>query len=238
MRHVDQAEFFGCGRMHVDRTPFVSGTELSILMRLISVFEVHSVLEIGVNRGATARRILDACPSVKSYTGVEIRHNAFRLSHSYQVREHPSDAEVARFVIRDPRFTLHLSDKGSGDFKGRASYELVFIDGNHAYQWVKHDTALAKRHNPRVIVWHDYGNIGDVTKAVHEEGGAIHVKGTSIAFDLLRGSGDPKLPEVCACTENRSIRLSNGTLWDGTVLRGVRQRAALPCSQEETAWTR
>lgn len=223
MRHIDQRIFFDRCRTPLNRTKFVAGVELSVMVRLIHSLEIESVIEIGVNRGGTARIILENCPSVKAYTGVDIRYDSYRSSRHWQLREHPSDAEVARFVIHDPRFRLYLLDRGSADFKGSGRYEFVFIDGNHDYRWVKHDTALAKRQKPRVIVWHDYGNIGDVTRAVHEEGGATHVKGTSIAYKLYCDEA-PKLlaAQPCnACVVNRPIRLANGTTWDGTALRGV-----------------
>jgi hypothetical protein len=63
--------------------------------------------------------------------------------------------------------------------------DLVFIDGNHDYEWVKHDTDLALRLGAKIIVWHDYGTEPGVTRAVDELGeGVVRVLGTRIAFKI------------------------------------------------------
>jgi predicted O-methyltransferase YrrM len=51
-----------------------------------------------------------------------------------------------------------------------APFDLILIDGSHAYPYVKCDSMNALKHiRPGgTIVWHDYGAIPDVSKAVDE----------------------------------------------------------------------
>lgn len=65
-------------------------------------------------------------------------------------------------------------------------FDFIVIDGCHHYSYVKHDTACAVRHITRggIIVWHDYGYIEDVSRAVDELAGRASIKviqGTRLA---------------------------------------------------------
>ena len=68
---------------------------------------------------------------------------------------------------------------------GRAG--LVFVDGSHAYDYVKADTDTAFRlvADKGVVIWHDYGVWEGVTRALEEieagrQLGLRHVRGTSL----------------------------------------------------------
>ena len=68
-------------------------------------------------------------------------------------------------------------------------FDLVFIDGNHHYKYVKKDTENALRFlKPGgIIAWHDYGMIEDVSKVVDETAKKIKVKiirGTRLAVGV------------------------------------------------------
>ena len=49
-------------------------------------------------------------------------------------------------------------------------YDMVFIDADHSYEWVKKDTEFAVKCEPKVIAWHDYTNHrdGQVTEYLDE----------------------------------------------------------------------
>ena len=51
-----------------------------------------------------------------------------------------------------------------------APFDLILIDGSHDYPYVKSDSLNALKHiRPGgTILWHDYGSIPDVSKAVDE----------------------------------------------------------------------
>jgi hypothetical protein len=195
VRTIRKGDFFASNLYPLWGSGFVSAMELSAIGRLIEAMGVKSVLEIGVNRGATAKVLLNAFPQLDAYTGIEITLGSLRSMRSWQVGERSfGDNEAGSLALHDPRFKLHMSPRGSGDFHATRDYDLVFIDGNHSYDWVRSDTALAKTMNPSVIVWHDYPNLGDVVRAVNKEPEAVHVQGTRIAFSILRGElvGSPR----------------------------------------------
>jgi hypothetical protein len=69
----------------------------------------------------------------------------------------------------------------------------VFIDGDHGYRGVMHDTMLAKAvvRPGGLILWHDYHDLGtvDVREALHDLAGSgqtiWNVKGTWIALQRV-----------------------------------------------------
>ena len=84
-----------------------------------------------------------------------------------------------------------LGDSAKFDFQpyyGKCG--IVFIDGSHAYDYVKNDTKVALRlvTNPAIIIWHDYQSCwADVVKYLGElylSGGIFaglkHIEGTSL----------------------------------------------------------
>jgi hypothetical protein len=83
-----------------------------------------------------------------------------------------------------------FGDSASFDFSPyKNSCSLVFIDGSHAYEYVKSDTYatmdMIKRSG--VIIWHDYGIWEGVTKALEEieskeKYGLKNIKGTSLVY--------------------------------------------------------
>ena len=66
---------------------------------------------------------------------------------------------------------------------------LVFVDGSHAYDYVRKDSETASRlvRSRGVVLWHDYGVWPGVTQAIEEleatrRLGLIHIRGTSLVF--------------------------------------------------------
>jgi predicted O-methyltransferase YrrM len=65
-------------------------------------------------------------------------------------------------------------------------FDLIFIDGSHYYEYVKSDTrnALACLSAGGLVVWHDYGMIEDVSRAVDEvasDVSVVAIRGTRLA---------------------------------------------------------
>jgi len=70
---------------------------------------------------------------------------------------------------------------------GRAG--LVFVDGSHAYDYVRKDSETAMRlvRPGGVVLWHDYGVWPGVNQALEEIDarlglGLVHIAGTSLVF--------------------------------------------------------
>jgi hypothetical protein len=83
-----------------------------------------------------------------------------------------------------------LGDSAAFDFSPyQASCSLVFVDGSHAFDCVMSDTraAMDLAIGGGVVVWHDYGIWGDVTRALdelerRESFGLRHISGTSLVY--------------------------------------------------------
>jgi len=89
---------------------------------------------------------------------------------------HRNERLVSEQVNGDKRFTLikKMSDDAALDFE-HESIDMVFIDGNHSYEYVLHDmenwTPLVRKGG--IVAGHDYtqnpqSKYFDVQKAVHE----------------------------------------------------------------------
>jgi hypothetical protein len=88
------------------------------------------------------------------------------------------------------RITQLLGDSATFDwspYDGRAA--LVFVDGSHAYDYVRKDSETALRLVAKggLVLWHDYGRWEGVSRALDEleaerKLGLRHVRGTSLVF--------------------------------------------------------
>jgi predicted O-methyltransferase YrrM len=70
------------------------------------------------------------------------------------------------------------ADSTTADWKEFGSpFDLILIDGCHDYPYVKSDSASAIKHlRPGgIIIWHDYGQFADVSRAVDEFAREVHI---------------------------------------------------------------
>ena len=171
---------------------FMNPGELEALIALVRSVHPKAVLEFGVNEGRTAKAILDNVPGIESYQGIDVPLG-YIPTKAVQIHEVP--AQPAHLVKADPRFELILRPHGShdlnpGDLK---PCDAVFIDGDHSFKGVMHDTMLARKlvRPGGIIVWHDYHDLGtvdvrDVLDEFHKAGDDIvHVEGTWLAFQMV-----------------------------------------------------
>ncbi|MGM0665635.1 MAG: class I SAM-dependent methyltransferase [Thermodesulfobacteriota bacterium] len=90
------------------------------------------------------------------------------------------------------RITQLFGDSAEFDFSSyEGRFDLVFVDGSHAYEYVLKDseTALRLRNTEGIIIWHDYGVWEGVTRALEEleertGAGLYHIYGTSLVVCL------------------------------------------------------
>jgi predicted O-methyltransferase YrrM len=73
----------------------------------------------------------------------------------------PKFADVIGFYSNDKPNIIHLEgDSLTFDYKGlNKKFDLIFIDGNHTFEYVKEDTANVFKHlmhDNSIVVWHDY----------------------------------------------------------------------------------
>lgn len=170
---------------------YMTPVELAALAALVRSVSARGVMEIGCNSGRTAALLLRECPTIEHYLGVDVLPG-YTFANKVQSKEVPDDPGI--WASGDDRFTLWLSKRGSRDIApGPASFDVVFIDGDHSEEAVTLDTELARACVPPggLIIWHDYHNLETVDvrrvlDAQYAEGRKIqHVAGTWLAFERV-----------------------------------------------------
>ncbi len=174
----------------------VTAYELTVLCQLSRRFHPAKVFEFGTFDGRSSVNLLLNSPEAHLYT----------LDLPPDVRTLPEEAKVGERLRRpefEGRYTQLFGDSRTLDFSPYAGQmDLVFIDAGHEYEFVKSDTDRALElirpakdgQGAGVIVWHDFGQIPGVTRAVEElyasgkaPGELVRIRQTSLALCLPRG---------------------------------------------------
>jgi predicted O-methyltransferase YrrM len=164
--------------------------ELEIIVALIRAAERRDiVVEIGLAEGRTAKAVLRELPDVRRYIGVDTDPDYRTKLPGQWTERSPSPGYLA---LDEPRFDRWLRPRGSLDLT-RDDFppvDVVFIDGDHSCEVVRHDTDLARAivRPGGVIIWHDYQNggveVAPVLELDQQDGHAIcHVENTWLAFE-------------------------------------------------------
>jgi hypothetical protein len=171
--------------------------ELAILAQAVAAIPSGSiVVEIGTFDGRTTLNLAINAPEARVFT-LDLPPDEgalYALAHGErQYVDKPQPG--ARFRACDPgwqaaagRITQLLGDSATFDwtpYAGRAG--LVFVDGSHAYDYVRKDSETAMRLVAKggLVLWHDYGRWEGVNRALEEleaehRLGLRHIAGTSL----------------------------------------------------------
>jgi hypothetical protein len=177
----------------------VNLAELGVLAQAAAAMPAGAlIIEIGTFDGRTTLNLAVNAPDARVIT-LDLPpadHAAFALAPGErQYVDKP--APGARFRAAPPpwsaaaqRITQVLGDSATFDwspYRGQAG--LVFVDGSHAYDYVRKDseTAFGLIGPGGMVLWHDYGRWEGVTRALDEleaerRLGLRHVRGTSLVF--------------------------------------------------------
>jgi predicted O-methyltransferase YrrM len=168
---------------------YMNDGELDLLVGLFAGVTPKAVLEFGVNTGITARAILENISGIEHYQGIDLEPGGITTLPGQWAEVSRNPGQLA---LPDKRFELILRPHGSFDLrpKNLISADAIFIDGDHSYGAVMHDTRLAYDliREGGIIVWHDYLNpTVEVTQALNDlmtrEGHRIyHIEGTWLAY--------------------------------------------------------
>jgi predicted O-methyltransferase YrrM len=136
--------------------------ELEIIVALVRMAKQHRVMvEIGLAAGRTAKTVLREIPYLERYIGIDTDPNYKPKLTSQLTERHPIPGYLA---MDDPRFDRWLLPKGSLDLvpDDFPPIDIVFIDGDHSSDVVRHDSNLARTivEPGGIIIWHDYHNGG------------------------------------------------------------------------------
>jgi len=187
-------KLFGDGSFKGRIPPFV-GYDIEPLIAFSRTFRPETVIEIGIQRGATARCILDNSPWIKTYIGIDITPNSTTPLPVQQAEIPPVAGELVR---ADSRVKLMVTPNGTRDIRPSdlPKADLIFIDGDHSYDGVLLDTALARQSAKpgAIICWHDFGNryVPSVSAAINAMNAAENdriflVEGGTLCFQFHRG---------------------------------------------------
>lgn len=182
-----------------DRTPEVSlsTAEILVLAAMAKFMQSKRILEIGTFDGNTTLNLAANSPSDASVTTIDLPPS-WNGKLMVEVPKSMFNVTSRSEVGRQFRATEY-SDKMNQVFGDSSTinwrdlpipFDLVFIDGCHYYQYVKLDTQNALIHLKRggLLVWHDYGIIEDVSRAVDETAERIRVsaiRGTTLAVGFV-----------------------------------------------------
>jgi len=129
-------------------------TDLMLLGGLAAGIEDCAYFEIGTWRGESVATVASRAKSCHTLclSDEEMRNKGM----------HRSTIESHRLFSRELDNVIQLSgDSRSFDFQGlHQKFDLIFIDGDHHYDFLKSDTEKVFRylvHENSIVVWHDYG---------------------------------------------------------------------------------
>lgn len=123
--------------------------DVVMLMKIIACAAPMRMLEVGSYRGFTALMMAKHAPAGAAIVAVD-REPA----HGEAYRDTPQAAMIERRTceIESAAFAQDAPN----------SYDLIFLDADHGYDAVRHDTELLLPllAHDGLFVWHDYGNWG------------------------------------------------------------------------------
>lgn len=151
-----------CKSLFEDGTQSIEG--LYFLVSLAQALDAHRVFEFGTFTGVTAYTLAMNVPQSTVHTldlpaGGLPTLNVEKEDKGYI----PSNSRTRAFdgTMEATRIVQHEGDSARFDFsEWNSSFDLVYIDGAHSYDYVASDTKHAfdmVRRSSGAIIWDDYG---------------------------------------------------------------------------------
>jgi predicted O-methyltransferase YrrM len=130
--------------------------DMRVALALFREHKPKRILEFGVNEGSTAAYLLQHCPFIELYVGVDLIPERFPMRGIV-----PKKAGWR--VGDDPRYESVLTDETVADFLRKiadyGTFDAIVMDANHEDWATQRDTeACATVMRPGGLwLWHDYG---------------------------------------------------------------------------------
>jgi len=127
-----------------------SPADLALIKGLCKSVPNCKYFEIGTCRGESVVNVADVCSL------------CYTLDLNPKDVNDKTEAELIGFFSKkDARIKQLYGDSRTFDFAGlNQKFDVVFIDGNHHYEYVKGDTENVFEHllhENSIVIWHDYG---------------------------------------------------------------------------------
>lgn len=154
---VDINNFLSNSTETLNHFAFLDGgsmpTDIALLKSLSKRFDKCKYFEIGTWRGESVVNVAEVAD--ECYTLCLSKKELLSLGFSERY------ADLHGFFSKDKDNIKQLTgDSTNFDFEGlNQKFDLIFIDGNHHFDYVKQDTINAFKHlihDKSIIVWHDY----------------------------------------------------------------------------------
>ena len=149
----------------------VSLLELIVLSRLVRERSPAAIFEIGTFNGRTAVTLAENAPESTTVYTLDLPRDApTSLPILSGERKYVDKSQSGDWVRGSPhagKVRQLFGDSATFDFS-HYKVDLVFVDGSHAYDYVISDSrrALSMLRPGGMIVWHDYAEWDDVTRAL------------------------------------------------------------------------
>ena len=128
-------------------------TDIALLKSLSKKFKNCKYFEIGTWRGESVINVAEISEECYTLNLSEIEMQEKGLSKQY--------GDLLGFFSKGKNNITHLHGNSLNyDFKAiNRKFDLIFIDGDHHYEYVKNDTEKIFKHlmhDNTIVVWHDY----------------------------------------------------------------------------------
>ncbi len=177
-----------------DREPLLSMTPAEVLAigAMVRALQPRRILEIGTFEGNTTVNLAANAPANARVFTLDLPPDWSRR-YKLDVPDMQSNAATGNHTGRQftdtpyaERITQLWGDSAQFDWDHLAPLDFILIDGCHTYKYAVADTRNALRviRPGGTIVWHDYGMLEDVSRAVDECSRRISVRaiqGTRLA---------------------------------------------------------
>lgn len=151
----------------------------------IGTFDGNTTFHIAINTtDTTVINTLDLPPAELETTALKLDAGDAQLidKKGFRIGQCFINTEASK------KIKSNLSDSARFDFSGfHKNIDLFFVDGAHSYEYVEVDTknAFNSVKDTGIILWHDYGNVLDVTEYLNDLSKSkpvFRIKHTSLAF--------------------------------------------------------
>lgn len=124
-------------------------TDYALLQSIVRRTQECRYFEIGTWRGES---VANVCAYAHSCVTLNLPLDDMPADYRSQVGMYSTSKDNVKQIFGDSR---------QMDFSSMGKYDVVFIDGDHRYEYVKNDTQKVYNHllhKNSIVVWHDYGN--------------------------------------------------------------------------------
>ena len=194
---IEEAEIVLVKPLGADAETSVTLHEMAILCAIVRSTGAKRILEIGTFDGRTALNLAANAPADGTVTTVDLPAD-WNSGLAFEVPKYAINATgvpPTGLKYRDTRYVQRVrqvyGDSAALDWSTLdVPFDIVFIDGCHSYDYVVSDTqkALGSVRSGGLVIWHDYGMIEDVSRAVDETARRIQVRAirsTSLAVGFV-----------------------------------------------------